>query len=79
MRRCWWLVTLNGHVRSEMGGFGEVYGGIGIEQINDGGIRLMNYGVGKGLCLINTCFQKRKSWLITFTLGAIETMIHYCE
>ena len=36
------MATLNGHVRSAMGGFGEVYGGIGIEQINDGGIRLMN-------------------------------------
>ena len=29
----------NGHVGSDMGGFGEVHGGLGIGQVNDGGIR----------------------------------------
>ena len=65
----------NDHVGSDMGGFGEVHGGFGIGQINDGGIRLLGWAVGKGLCLMNTCFQKRKSWLITFRLGKTETMI----
>ena len=32
----------NGHVGGDMGGFGEVYGGFGIGQINDGGIRLLD-------------------------------------
>ena len=32
----------NGHVGSDMGGFGEVHGGFGIGQINDGGIRLLD-------------------------------------
>ena len=67
----------NGHVGSDMGGFGEVHGGFGIGQINDGGIRLLDWAVGKGLRLMNTCFQKRKSWLVTFRSGETETMIDY--
>ena len=51
--------------------------GIGIRQINDGEIRLLDWAVGKGLHLMNTCFQKRKSWLITFRSGETETMINY--
>ena len=56
----------NGHVGSGMGGFGDVHGGLGIGQINNGTIRLLDWAVGKGLSLMNTCFEKRKSWLITF-------------
>ena len=67
----------NGHVGSDMGGFGEVHGGFGIGQINDGGIRLLDWAVGKGLRLMNTCFQKRKSRLVTFRSGKTETMIDY--
>ena len=37
----------------------------------------MDWAVGKGLHLMNTCFQKRKSQLITFRLGETETMIDY--
>ena len=51
----------NGNVGSDMGGFGEVQGRFGIRQINDGGIRFLDWAVGKGLRLMNTCFQKRKS------------------
>ena len=32
----------NAHVGSDMGGFGEVHGGLGTGQINDGGIRLLD-------------------------------------
>ena len=46
----------NGYVGSDMGGFGEVHGGFGIVQINDGGIKLLGWAVGKGLHLMNTCF-----------------------
>ena len=67
----------NGHVGSDMGGFGENHGEFGIGQMNDGGIRLLDWAVGKGLHLMNTCFQKKKSQLITFRLGEIETMIDY--
>ena len=67
----------NGHVGSDMGGFVEVYGGFGIAQINDGGIRLLDSVVGKGMRLMNTCFQKRKSRLITFRSGETEKMIDY--
>ena len=53
----------NGHVDSDMDGFGEVHGGVRIGQINNGGIRLLYWAVAKGLRLMNTCFQKRKSRL----------------
>ena len=46
----------NGHVGIGMGGFAEVHGGFGIRQINDGGIRLLDWAVGKQLHLMNTCF-----------------------
>ena len=49
--------------------------GVGIWQINDGGIRLLNWTVGKGLRLMNSCFQKRKRRLITIILGETKTMI----
>ena len=32
----------NGHIDSDIGGFGEVHGGLTIGQINDGGIRLLD-------------------------------------
>ena len=64
----------NGHVDSDMGGFGEIHSHFGIGQINDGRIRLMDWTVGKGLHLMNTCIQK--SWLITFRSGETETMIN---
>ena len=64
---------LNGHVGTDMGGFGQVHGVFGIGQINDGGVRLLHKAVGKGLCLMNTYFLKRKNWLITFRLGETET------
>ena len=62
-----------------MGGFGEVHESFGIGQINDGEIRLLVWAVGKGLRLLNTSFQKRKSRLITFRLTETETMIKTIE
>ena len=62
----------NGYV----GGFGEANRGLGIVQINVGRIRLLDWAVAKGLRLMNTtCFQKRKSQLITLRSGETETMI----
>ena len=37
----------------------------------------MDWAFGRGLLLMNTCFQKRKIWLITFRSGETETMIDY--
>ena len=62
---------------SIMGVFGEVHGGFEIGQINDGVIKLLDWAVAKGLHLMNTCFQKRKSWLITFRSSKTKTMIDY--
>ena len=66
----------DGHVGSDMGGFGEVHGGFGIGQIN-GGIKLLDWAVGEWLHLVDTCFQKKKSRLTTFKSGKTETMIDY--
>ena len=38
---------------------------------------MLDWAVGKGLRLMSTCFQKKKSRLITFRLGETETMIDY--
>ena len=46
---------LNGHVSSDVGGFGEVHGGFGIREINDGGVRLLDWAVDKRLHLMNNC------------------------
>ena len=51
--------------------------GFRIGQINDRGIRLLDWGVDKGLNLMNTFFEKRKSSLRTFRSGETETMIDY--
>ena len=67
----------NSHVGGDMDGLGEVHRRSGIGQINDGGIRLLNWAVGKGLRLMNTCFQKRKSRLITFRSNESEAMIDF--
>ena len=67
-------MTFNGCVGSSMGGFGEVYW---IGQINDRGIRLLDWAVDKGLHLMNACFQKRKIQLKTIRSGETETMINY--
>ena len=75
--KVWVSGDFNGHVGSDMGGFGEVHEGLGIGQINDRGIRLLDWAVVERLCLMNTCFQKRKSWLITFRSGETDTMIDY--
>ena len=48
--------------------------GFRIGQINDRGIRLLDWGVDKGLNLMNTFFEKRKSSLKTFRS---ETMVDY--
>ena len=48
--------NFNGHVGRDMGAFGEVHAGFGIGQINDGGIRLLDWAVDKGLHLMSTCF-----------------------
>ena len=63
-----------GHVDSIVGGFGEIHKGFWTGQINDRRIRLLDWTVGKGLRLMNTCFQK-KSWLLRFRSGEAKAMI----
>ena len=37
----------------------------------------MDWAAGEVLHLINTWFLRRKSWLIKFRLGEIETFVNY--
>ena len=50
----------NGHVGNDVGGLGAGHVSFGIEQINDGGIKLLDWAVSKGLPLMNDCSRKRK-------------------
>ena len=52
--------NFNDHVGSDMDGFGEVHRRFGIGQINNGGIKLLNWAVGKRLHLMNTFSRKAK-------------------
>ena len=69
--------NFNGNFGSDMGAFGEVHRGFEIGQINEGGIILLGWAIGKELRLMNTFFQKKKSWFITFRSSETETMIDY--
>ena len=60
-----------------MGGFGDVFIRVWVRKIDNSGMRLLDWAVGKGLGLMNNCFQKKKSRLITFRLSETETMIKY--
>ena len=66
----------NGHAGSDMCTFGEIHGGLGIWQINDGEITLLDWAISKMLCLMNTYFPRSKCRLITFRSGETETMIN---
>ena len=46
---------------SDVGGFGKVHVTDRIRRVNDKMVGLMNLAVGKGLCLMNTCFEERKT------------------
>ena len=54
----------NGHVGSDMGGLEEVNGGgLGIGQVNEGRIRLLDWAVGKTLRLMSTYLFPEKEKL----------------
>ena len=38
---------------------------------------MLDWAVGQGMRLMNTCFQKRKSRLVTFRSGEADTIINY--
>ena len=60
---------------SDVGGFGKVHVTDRIRRVNDKMVGLMNLAVGKGLCLMNTCFEERKTWLTTLRLDDVEIVI----
>ena len=61
----------------EFGGSVETYGRYGVSQLNDGGVRLIDWATGKRKRLINTCFQKIISHLATYKSGHAVTVADY--
>ena len=68
--------NFNGHVGSVWVAL-ETFIRVWVRKIDNSGMRLLDWAVGKGLGLMNSCFQKKKSRLITFRLSETETMIKY--
>ena len=68
--------NFNGHVGSVWVVL-ETFIRVWVRKIDNSGMRLLDWAVGKGLGLMNSCFQKKKSRLITFRLSETETMIKY--
>lgn len=63
----------NGYLGCDADCFLEDHGGFRNGQVNGEEVRLVEWAFGKGLRLMNTCFEKRKTRLITFQLVDIET------
>ena len=53
-------VDLNDHVDSDVDSLGGVHGFFGIVQVNDGGLRMMDGTVEKGMHLMSTYFGEKK-------------------
>ena len=57
---------------------GSFNGGCGIGPLNESGVRLMDWALGKGLKLMNTSFKKNICWLakyISSHAGAVDYIL----
>ena len=68
--------NFNGHVGSVWVVL-ETFIRVWVRKIDNSGMRVLDWAVGKGLGFMNSCFQKKNSQLITFRLSETETMIKY--
>ena len=66
---CYWVVTLMAMVVVICAVLERFMGGFGIGQINDGGIRLLDQAIGKGLRLMNTYFQIQETSAYNIKIG----------
>lgn len=67
---------LNGHV-GEGSDDSDVIGKWGVGVRNSEGDRIVEYAMAFGLKIVNTCFEKRRSLLITYKSGPMETQIDF--
>nr|XP_016434762.1 PREDICTED: uncharacterized protein LOC107761110 [Nicotiana tabacum] len=67
----------NGHIWSSAGGYGEVHGGFGFGDRNEGGTLLLDFARAFELVIVNSMFPKRKEHLVTFRSMVAKTQIDY--
>ena len=68
---------LNGHVGKGGGGSGDVVGGHGFGQRNNGGARIVAWAQAFNLGIMNTFFVKKEEHLVTYKSGGRSTQIDY--
>ncbi|XP_070045927.1 uncharacterized protein [Nicotiana tomentosiformis] len=67
----------NGHIRSTVGGYGEVHGGFDFGERNGGGTSLLDFANAFGLVIVNSSFPKRERHLVTFQNAMAKTQIDF--
>ncbi|XP_009789803.2 uncharacterized protein [Nicotiana sylvestris] len=56
----------SGHIGSSTGDYGEVHGGFGFGNKNEGGTSLLDFARAFELVIVNSMFLKREEHLVTF-------------
>ena len=69
------LGDFNGHVGRHIDGFNGVHGGFGACQRNLCGRMLLEFCLGKELCVSNTCFLREGKRKVTFRMEENEKKI----
>jgi len=67
----------NGHIGIEADRHDAAYGGFGYEEINNGGVFVLDFTVAYDLLVANSFFKKKEDYLVTFWTGPIKTQIDY--
>ncbi|XP_009587941.1 uncharacterized protein [Nicotiana tomentosiformis] len=67
----------NVHIRSSIGGYGEVHGGFDFGDRNGEGISLFDFTRAFELVIVNSSFSKREEHLVTFRSMVAKTQIDY--
>ena len=68
---------LNGHVGSEKRGYEEAHGGYGIGEMNEDGIKVLEFAIAYQLKIMNTMFQKLPNHLVTYNSNGNQTQIDF--
>ncbi|XP_009587996.2 uncharacterized protein [Nicotiana tomentosiformis] len=67
----------NGLIGSTASGYGEVHGGFGFGERNEGGTSLLDFAKAFGFVIANSSFSKRDEHLVTFQNVVATTQIDY--
>ncbi|XP_016449113.1 uncharacterized protein LOC107774147 [Nicotiana tabacum] len=69
--------NFTGHIRSTVGGYGEVHGGFIFGDRNGGGTSLLDFAKVFELVITNSNFPKREEHMVTFQSTVAKTQIDY--